>query len=67
MEALPENLDIAIPTTDSSIINTSDQPFGVVDSEALFCNFEVSSIVKRFFVILKYRRTESIVHLASNS
>ena len=24
MEALPENLDIAIPTTDSSIINTSD-------------------------------------------
>ena len=24
MEALPENIDIAIPTTDSSIINTSD-------------------------------------------
>ena len=24
MEALPENLDIAIPTTDSSIISTSD-------------------------------------------
>ena len=27
----------------------------------------VSSIAKRFLVILKYRRTESIVHLPSNS
>ena len=27
MEALPENFDIAIPTTDSSIINTSDLAF----------------------------------------
>ena len=46
MEALPKNLDIAIPTTDSSIINTSDKHFGVVDSEALSCNFEVLSYRK---------------------
>ena len=46
MEALPENLDTTIPTTHSSMINTSDYHFGVVDSEALSCNFEVSSYPK---------------------